>query len=68
MLREMPGPYDEDVAALFVGGKAYALSTYRARLDRLRRNYYGEIIPRAVAVRRNLRMLGSVRLDPSRLR
>jgi hypothetical protein len=41
---------------------------YRERLTEREVNYLGEVIPRIERVRRNLRRLGSVRLDPGRLR
>ena len=45
---------------------AFDRSTYRERLDRLSRNWHGEVIPRRVVVHNNIRALGRHR-DPSRL-
>lgn len=41
--------------------------SYRERLDRREVNYRREVIPRIERVRRHLRQLGNVRLDPERL-
>ncbi len=51
-LRESPDPFD--AGDIFRFGSRL---TYRERLDRVPRNCYGEIIPRIVLVRRNLRQL-----------
>jgi hypothetical protein len=59
MLRETPDVFD--------ASDVFEQRTYRERLDRQWRNGYGELIPRIVTVRRNLRRLGTVRLNPARL-
>jgi hypothetical protein len=53
-LRESPAFDREAVLDLFGGPQR----SYRERLDRQHRNHYGDLIPRIVTVRRNLRALG----------
>lgn len=55
-LRESPNPLDTDVFG--------PRRTYRERLDLLPRNVYGELIPRIVTVRGNIRRLGKPRRAP----
>lgn len=65
VLRETEDPF------LAIGGFCNIFENrtlYRTHLDRVKINAYGEVIPRIVTVRRNLRRLGNIRLDPSRLR
>lgn len=62
MMRESPDPFrnhwfDEQ----FAGAPR---TTYRERLDRLPVNVYGDLIPRIVTVRRNLRALSKPRRPP----
>jgi len=60
-LRETPNPF-------FTESDVFSRRSYRERLDRIRKNAYGDLIPRIVTVRRNLRFrLGAVRLNPARL-
>lgn len=56
---ETPDPFDASDLLL--------KRTYRERLDRLRRNSRGEIISRAVVIRRNMRRLPRLTLNPERL-
>lgn len=42
--------------------------THQQYLDRPIINVLGNVVPRIVTVRRNLRRLGNIRLDPRRLR
>lgn len=43
----------------------YKPPTYRERLDRPKRNYYGEVIPRRVIIERNIRHLGKPPKPPN---
>jgi hypothetical protein len=53
-LRESPDPFDDMlIGSLFDGPRL----SYRERLDRQSRNHFGEIIPRIVTVRRNMRLM-----------
>jgi hypothetical protein len=52
-LRETPDHSGEWLFERLTGER----STYRERLDRQPYNWYGELIPRIVTVRRNLRRL-----------
>ncbi len=45
--------FDDVFAEMLYGGRRQR--TYRERLDRVQRNHYGEVIPRIVTVRRNIR-------------
>ena len=58
-LVESPSPWD-DIRELLLGGRV----SYRERLDRQPRNVHGDLIPRIVTVRRNLRRLGKPRHAP----
>lgn len=53
-LRESPTPFGGEFLLEAIGGPR---RTYRERLDAQPRNYFGELIPRIVTVRRNLRRL-----------
>jgi len=63
-LRESPDPFSESDWIFFPPQQR---PSYRERLDRLRKNVYGEVITRRTVVRRNLQLLGPVRLNPARL-
>lgn len=59
-LRETPDPFDgSDILFRMMTG-APPLS-YREQLDRRQHNCYGELIPRIVTVRRNLRAMKGYR-------
>lgn len=63
-LDETPDVFASDILyALFMGKRIL----YRDYLDKQPRNWKGELIPRIVTVRRNLRRLGNIRLNPRRL-
>lgn len=55
-LRASPDPWETDVFG--------PRRTYRERLDRPRFNMYGQLIPRIVAVRRHINLLGKPRRPP----
>lgn len=55
VLRETPDSFTSDALKELLGAP---MSSYRARLDRQPRNFRGDLIPRIVTVRRNLRRLG----------
>jgi len=60
--RENPDPFREPSYLLeFFGGPR---RSYRERLHWQRRNGYGELIPRIVTVRQNLRALGKPKRAP----
>ncbi len=61
-LRESPDPFDDIYALYPILG--YTPPSYRERLDRLPRNCFGDIIPRIVTVKRNIRLLGKPRHPP----
>jgi hypothetical protein len=61
-------PWDGDACYIFAEMLGYPRLNYRQRLDRPRQNFRGGVIPRISIVRNNLRALGSVRMDPRRLR
>ena len=63
-LRESPGPEMTHWVRLFSGMRG----SYRDQLDQPRYNWHGEPLTRLQMVRYNLRRLGSIRLDPTRLR
>lgn len=63
-LRTSPDPFDTDA---FNGMFGLPYRTYQQRLDRQRRNSYGDLIPRIDTVRRNLRLLNDPHLPASRL-
>lgn len=68
VLRETPDPFREGNRMLYFDGCGrHSRPSYRHELDRIRVNCYGELIPRIVTVRHNLRLLGNIRLDPRRL-
>lgn len=61
-LRDTPDPWrDVDTWSWRLGGPRL---TYRACLDRPRRNHAGAVIPRITIVRGNLRRLGTPRRPP----
>lgn len=64
-LKTSPDPMRNDWLAEHLG--VIPRTTYRERLDKREINMYGEIIPRIERVRRHLRALGSLRLNPARL-
>jgi hypothetical protein len=61
VMRETPSPFAHDWFSAFFGGPRLS---YREQLDRQPTNAYGELIPRIVTVRRNLRALGNPRRAP----
>lgn len=61
-LRESPGPWDGIVDRVFGFGRPTL--SYRATLDRQPKNCFGDLIPRIVTVRRNIRLLGKPRRRP----
>lgn len=65
-LRESPNPFD--TCGIFNVILGLPVLSYRERLDRQPYNIFGNLIPRIVTVRRHLRQLGNIRLDPARLR
>lgn len=56
-IRETPDPFRHD--NVFTGRFNAPMPTYRERLDEQPRNFYGDLIPRIVTVRRNLRRVKS---------
>lgn len=61
---ESPAPFIGERFMELFGGPRHS---YRYWLDKQPRNFRGDLIPRIVTVRRNLRALGNIRLDPRRL-
>lgn len=61
-LRESPDPFTE--ASWGYGWFGTPKRTYRERLDRQRRNVYGDLIPRIATVRRNLALFRKPRRVP----
>lgn len=61
--RETPDPWldDSPLFAHLTGAKPLS---YRERLDRPRRNAYGEVIPQIALVRANIRRLGKPTKPP----
>lgn len=66
MLRENENPLT-DSQGLMNALLGFPPMLWRDYLVRVQYNHYGNPIPRIVIVRRNLRRLGNIRLDPSRL-
>ena len=66
LMHEMPDLLDEASERLYDDLSGHR-KPYRYWLDRQPRNTFGELIPRIVTVRHNLRRLGNIRLDPNRL-
>lgn len=62
-LRELPDPWRTSFLNPLFG---LPRLSYREALDQRQYNIYGEVIPRRVIVRRNLRRLGNIRLNPER--
>lgn len=56
-LRETPDPFRHDNIFAMKFSDMFPPKTYREILDEQPRNYYGQLIPRIVTVRRNLRRL-----------
>lgn len=64
VLRESPDPFEGiNLFNLFSPNTR----SYRELLDYQRHNCFGELIPRIVTVRRNIRRLGDPHLPPSRI-
>lgn len=60
-IEESPNPWDSTWGMGLFGEPR---RTYRERLDRQPRNAHGDLIPRIVTVRRNLRALGKPQRAP----